>query len=209
MMAKKSTQRRNAIYEKAKQGRPAIVSLMSLEIGWHVKQKVLRKSWFVWKCEFIQEVTSWSEQTAGSHVWGSATQRLLFQWAHISIFTRLSTSRLLTRAFFGAVSFQHCTAFNRGEQTMNVFWAISTVRASTRGPMITCWALTHGLTQIQRQSGLHLGGGGESLTHWVSTPCPCQALNRLALLQDVQILRLGEDTDLACCSLQPWLRLLQ
>ena len=111
-MAKNSPQRRNAIYEKAKQDRPAIVSPMSLEMWWRVKQKVLRKSWLVWKCEFIQGglltgqpdgVTSWWEQTAGSQIWGSATQRLLFQWAHISIFTRPSTSRLLTRAFWGDV----------------------------------------------------------------------------------------------------------
>ena len=184
-MAKNSPQRRNAIYEKAKQDRPAIVSPMSLEIWWHEKQKVLNKSWFVWKCEFIQAglltgqpdgVTSWSEQTAGSQVWGSATQRLLFQWAHISIFTRPSTSRLLTRAFFGAVSFQHCTAFNRGEQTMNVsepvFWVKSIVRASTRGPMITCWAITHGLTQIQRHSGLHLRGGGWVIDSLSLNPMP-------------------------------------
>ena len=121
-------------------------------------------------------VTSWSEQTAGSQVWGSATQRLLFQWAHISIFTRPSTSRLLTRAFFGAVSFQHCSAFNRGEQTMNVsepvFWVKSIVRASTRGPMITCWAITHGLTQIQRQSGLHLRGGGWVIDSLSLNPMP-------------------------------------
>ena len=53
-MAKNSPQRRNAIYEKAKQDRPAIVSTMSLEIWRREKQKVLRKSWLVWKCEFIQ-----------------------------------------------------------------------------------------------------------------------------------------------------------
>ena len=161
-MAKNGPQRRNAIYEKAKQDRPAIVSPMSPEIWRREKQKVLRKSWFVWKCEFIQAQVSLTE-------WQVGPSRLLGARFEVRppsgcFFNELTSPFSLGHPppvswpgpFLG---FQHCTAFNRGEQTMNVsepvFWVISTVRASTRGPMITCWAITHGLTQIQRQSGLH------------------------------------------------------
>ena len=105
---------------------------------------------------------------------------------------------LLTQTFFGSASSTLYWTADPVKGSETVFWVISTIGS-----------LCDNSDNLLSYNPMGLPISRE--------PCPycppgpwrvSQALNSLALVQDLQILRLGTDTDLAC-SLQPWLCLFE